>query len=471
MASCLANDPKPPSIRATAQALRRGEVTSEELTSGLLARIREHDGALNAFITVTEERALADARRADAELRDGHDRGPMHGVPYGLKDLYDTAGIRTTCHSKLLLDNVPASDSFVARRLAQAGGVLLGKLATHEFATGGPSFDLPFPPTRNPWNLAHNPGGSSSGPAAAVAAGMMRVAMASDTASSIRAPAAYCGVVGLKPTYGRVSRRGVFPLSYSLDHCGPIATSVEDAAIALQVIAAHDPSDPGSADVPVPDYSADLDKGVAGLRIGVPRHFFMGQSGLTDDTLAAIDAAIEGLRQDGALVEELTLPEFSLFYACGRAIIAAESFAIHEHDLRTRPQDFGEITYQRIVVGAGVTGPDLVQAFRVRRHLTDQVNRALDRFDAIVTACALSAAPPLQTPRDFTLRGSPIQTLPFNVTGHPALSVPIGLGTAGLPLSLQIAGRHFDEAMTLRIARSIEARHDLFSHAPSESYS
>jgi aspartyl-tRNA(Asn)/glutamyl-tRNA(Gln) amidotransferase subunit A len=218
------------SIAEAGAALRSGAVTSAALTEHALARIAALDGALNSFITVTAERARADAAAADAAFEAGIDAGPMQGVPYALKDIYDTAGIRTTCHSKLLVDNVPAADSVVAAKLKAGGGVLLGKLSTHEFALGGPSFDLPFPPARNPWNPEHIPGGSSSGSGAAVAAGICRMAMGSDTGGSIRGPAAYCGTVGLKPTYGLVSRRGVFPLSYTLDHCGPLSWTVEDAA-------------------------------------------------------------------------------------------------------------------------------------------------------------------------------------------------------------------------------------------------
>ncbi len=251
------------SIAEMGRRLRERTVTAEALARDALARMAARDGALHAFVLVTEERAMADARRADDELKSGRDRGPFHGIPYALKDIYDTAGIRTTCHSKLLVDRVPAADSVAAARLREAGGVLLGKLATHEFAIGGPSFDLPFPPARNPWNPEHITGGSSSGSGTAIAARMVRMAMGSDTGGSIRGPAAWCGTVGIKPTDGRVSRRGVFPLSWTLDHIGPLARSVEDTAITLQVLAGHDAADPASADEPVPDYRADLEKGVA----------------------------------------------------------------------------------------------------------------------------------------------------------------------------------------------------------------
>ncbi|MBN8906197.1 MAG: amidase, partial [Rhodospirillales bacterium] len=276
------------SIAEMGRALRAGSVTAVALAEDALGRVAARDPGLHAFLEVTRDRALADARAADADLAAGRDHGPFHGIPYALKDIYDTAGIRTTCHSRLRLDNVPTEDSVAAARLRAAGGVLLGKVATHEFALGGPSFDLPFPPARNPWNPEHVTGGSSSGSATAIAARMVRMAMGSDTGGSIRGPAAWCGLVGIKPTYGRVSRRGVFPLSWTLDHCGPLSRSVEDSAITLQVLAGHDPQDGASADMPVPDYRAGLEAGVQGLRIGVPRAFFATASAATPDVLAGV---------------------------------------------------------------------------------------------------------------------------------------------------------------------------------------
>jgi aspartyl-tRNA(Asn)/glutamyl-tRNA(Gln) amidotransferase subunit A len=454
------DDPLSLPVAQAGRALRDGSLTSAALTRASLARIHARDPELNAFITVTQARALADAARADAELARGIDRGPMHGIPYALKDIYDTEGILTTCHSKLLLDNIPGADSVVAARLREGGAVLMGKTSTHEFATGGPSFDLPFPPARNPWNREHIPGGSSSGSGVAIGAGMLRVAMGSDTAGSIRNPAAYCGIVGLKPTYGLVSRRGVFPLSYTMDHCGPLARTVEDAAIALQVVAGHDTLDPGSADFPIPDYRDGLEQGVAGLRIAVARHMHMNAKTVTQEAIDAIDLALDGLRAAGAIVEDVVLPDYELFFACGRVIIAAEGFAIHQREMGERPLDFGDITFQRKVIGAGVTATDLVQAFRVRRELTDAVSDALGRYDAIVMASSLSAPPPFNKPRDFRMAGSPTLTMPANVSGHPALCVPIGFGASGLPLSLQVIAGHFQERMALRVGRSIEKWND-----------
>jgi aspartyl-tRNA(Asn)/glutamyl-tRNA(Gln) amidotransferase subunit A len=443
-------------IAEMGRMLRAGTVSAEQLARDALARIAARDSALHAFVLVTDDRALADARRADDELKSGRDRGPFHGIPYALKDIYDTAGIRTTCHSKLRVDHVPKEDSVAAARLRQAGGVLLGKLVTHEFAIGGPSFDLPFPPARNPWNPDHITGGSSSGSGTAIASRMVRMAMGSDTGGSIRGPAAWCGTVGIKPTYGRVSRRGVFPLSWTLDHIGPLARSVEDAAITLQVLAGHDSRDPASADVPVPEYGADLGKGVAGLRIGIPRAFFATARATTQEVLAGIDRTAAQLRAAGAVVEDVMLPDYALFAAVGRVIMMAEAFAIHEADMQTRLLDYGEITAGRFVLGAAITAADFIHALRARRELTDAVNAALSRYDALLTLSALSTAPRFDQPTDALSSASPIQTIPFNVTGHPAMSVPTGLGASGLPIGVQIVGRPFDEAMVFRVGRAVE---------------
>jgi aspartyl-tRNA(Asn)/glutamyl-tRNA(Gln) amidotransferase subunit A len=446
------------SIAEAGRQLRAGMLSSVALTQHALARIAALDPLLHAFVLVTRERALADAERADSELKAGIDKGPLHGVPYALKDIYNTAGIRTTCHSKLLLDHVPREDSVVEAKLRAGGAVLLGKLATHEFAYGGPSFDLPFPPARNPWNIDHFTGGSSSGSGSAVAAGFTRMAMGSDTGGSIRGPAFYCGVVGLKPTYGRVSRRGVFPLSYTLDHCGPLAWTVEDAALTMQVIAGHDPQDPASADLPVGDFSRDLGKDLSGLKIAYPRAYFAKTQGITDEVVASLDTAAQQVASLGASVAEITLPDYDIFNSCGRVILAAEAYAIHEEELLTRPLDYARYTYQRMMVGATLSAADLVQAFRLRRELSTLLNgEVLQTYDAMITANGLDAAPRFdafdpEVPTKMTL-----QTMPFNVTGNPVLAIPNGFSRSGLPLGMQIVGRAFDEATVLRVGAAYEA--------------
>jgi aspartyl-tRNA(Asn)/glutamyl-tRNA(Gln) amidotransferase subunit A len=446
------------SIAEAGKALRSGAVTSTALTEHALARIAALDPRLNAFLLITKERALADAARADGELKRGEDKGPLHGIPYALKDIYETAGIRTTCHSKLLLNHIPKEDCVVEQKFRAGGAVLLGKLATHEFAFGGPSFDLPFPPARNPWNTDHFTGGSSSGSGAAVAAGMVRMAMGSDTGGSIRGPAFYCGIVGIKPTYGLVSRRGIFPLSYTLDHAGPLARSVEDAAITLQVIAGHDPRDPASADLPVPDYTAGLGRDLSGLRIAYPRSFFANSSDLSPEMLASIDAAAEQIAKLGAKVEEVTLPAWDLFNACGRVILACEAYAIHEDNFRQRPLDYAAYTYMRMVPAAGLTAPDLVQAFRLRRELATVVNeQILGTHNAIITASGLAPAPRFDAYDPDRPPSNTLQTITFNVTGNPAMGVPTGFSKSGLPLGMQIVGRAFDEATVFRIGAAYEA--------------
>ena len=444
------------SIAECGRKLRDGSLTSRALTQHALARIAAIDPEIDSFICVTGDRALADAAAADEDFAQGVDRGPMQGVPHALKDIYDTAGIATTCHSKLRVDNIPSKDSAVAAKFVAQGAVLLGKLATHEFALGGPSFDLPFPPARNPWNRNHAPGGSSSGSAAAVAAGFVRMAMGSDTGGSIRGPAAYCGVVGLKPTYGVVSRVGVFPLSWALDHCGPLAWTVEDAAIAMNVIAGYDACDSGSVDRPVPDFRADLKRGVQGLRIGVPRHFYELSVDTSPEVVRSIDAAAQTLARLGAIVEDVRLPDYHLFNACGRVIMYTEAFNVHEKDFRERPLDFGKLTYMRMTMGAFVTGADLTQAMRLRRELAVRANETLQRYDAFITASAVAPAPRFETSPHQTPSAAPIQSMPWNVTGNPAMSLPTGFSKDGLPLSMQIVGKYFDEPMVLRIGAAFE---------------
>lgn len=445
------------SIAEAGKALRETSLTATQLTEHALDRIAVINPKINAFVTVTQDRARADAAAADADFAQGIDRGPLQGIPYGLKDIYDTAGIRTACHSKLRVDHVPAEDCAVAEKFSAQGAVLLGKLTTNEFALGNPDPDAPFPPALNPWNTAHSPGGSSSGSGAAVSAGLLRVAMGSDTGASIRSPASLCGIIGLKPTFGLVSRRGVFPLSPSLDHCGPLTKSVEDAAIVMEAIAGYDAYDPASANTSVPQFRSVMAAGVKGLRIGVPRHFFTGAKGLLPETVSALDAALQRLTDQGATITEVTLPDYTTMSACGRVIMFTEAFSIHEKDFRERPRDFGFSTYMRMIMGAFTTGADMVQAMRLRRELTEAVNLQFRSCDAIITASALGQAPKMNQPDDWSMPSdAPMQCMPFNVTGHPAMAMPTGFSSDGLPLALQIVAKHFDEPMVLRIGKALE---------------
>lgn len=435
--------------------LRSGALTSTALTRHSLARVAKLDPHLHSFVTLCGERALEDADKADRDFRDGRDRGPLQGIPYGLKDIYDTAGIATTCQSRLLAGRVPQGDAEVETRLRAGGAVLLGKMTTYEFALGGPSYDLPAPPARNPWQLDHIAGGSSSGSAVAVAAGLCRVGMGTDTAGSIRYPAAVCGTVGLKPSYGLVSRRGVFPLAWSLDHCGPITWDVEDCAAVMSVVTGHDALDPSSCKVPQPQFLPELRHGVEGLRIGVVRHFYERAGAADAPTIRAIDGALGVLERAGAVIEDVQLPDYELFNAVARTLQYAEAYAIHERDLRAHGDLYGRICRLRLLLGAFIPASDVVQAQRVRRRLTAILNQeVLGRYDALVTACTLG--PALRFDEAQANPNSPIQATPFNLTGNPALVLPVGLSPEGLPLSVQIVGRLFKDPLLLRIGRTIE---------------
>jgi aspartyl-tRNA(Asn)/glutamyl-tRNA(Gln) amidotransferase subunit A len=428
-----------------------------DYVKALLAQIDRFDKDYNTFIRPTPELALAAARDAEAEIAAGGWRGPFHGMPYALKDIIDVAGLPTTAHSKILADAVAATDAPVAAKLKAAGGVLLGKLATHEFAIGGPSFDLPWPPARNPWSRDHFPGGSSSGSGAGLAAGFFPAALGSDTGGSIRNPASQCGITGMKPTYGRVSRRGVIPLAFSLDHVGPMTRGVRDNALMLQVIAGHDPADPASADEPVPDYSARLEQGVKGLRIGIIRHFYTRDLEGDPEMIAAIDAAVSLLAGQGADMQEITLPPLQDFAACGQVVLAAEAYAVHERWLKQRPQDYGARGRERLLAGASLSAADYLQASRWRLKLRDAAAAAFRDIDVAITASSLDPACRIDDNEALTATYSRQARIPFNVTGQPALVIPAGFSKTGLPLSLQIVGHPFAEATVYRAAAAYEA--------------
>jgi aspartyl-tRNA(Asn)/glutamyl-tRNA(Gln) amidotransferase subunit A len=443
---------------AASRALAAGRITSAALVESCLARIEAHDKRLNSFVLVLADKARRAARAADRARKAGRARGPLHGIPFGLKDIYETADIRTTAHSRLLLDRVPPRDSTVARKLGEAGAILIGKLATHEFATGGPAFDLPFPPARNPWGPGRFTGGSSSGSGAAVAAGLVPVAMGSDTSGSIRGPAGYCGIAGFKPSYGVVSRCGVIPLANSLDHCGPMAWTVADCALMLDTIAGPDPADPASAARPYKSVRRGLAGGIAGMRIGIIRHFFERDIEAEPQTVAAIDAALKMLRKLGARLVPVTLPPHRDWDACCRVILYAEAYAIHERDLAERPEKYAAITRARLFSGQIVSAADYVQALRWRRALCRNYAAALDGLDAVVTGGTLNPAPlidDMAKPPFFSPKGRLVMA-PFSLTGAPALSLCSGFSSDGLPLSLQIAGMPFADATVLRIGHAYE---------------
>lgn len=458
------DDPTTLTIAELAPALKAGTLSPVALTEACLAKIARHDNTLHSFITVTAERALAKARQAEAEIAAGQYRGPFHGIPYALKDIVDVAGVRTTAHSRLMPDTPAAEDAPVTARLEQAGGILLGKLGTFEFALGGPSWDLPWPPPLNPWNTDFLPGGSSSGSGAAVAARFVPAAIGTDTGGSVRWPAACCGIAGLKPTYGLLSRRGVQPNTFSLDHCGPMTRTVRDCAIMLSACAGHDPLDPGSADVPIPDYTAALTGDIKGLRVGLVRHWY--SAGATQEVIDATDRAAALLTTLGAIVEEVTLPGLPDYCDCKTLISASELFAIHGPDLRTRPEAFGALLRQRVLGGVFIRAEDYLGAQRWRNDLARGLQAMFSRFDVLVTAGWLNAADPADPEKsDFFRRGINI-TMPFSLAGVPALSVPTGFGDHGLPLAMQIAAAPFAEATVLRVGDAYERATDWTKHAP-----
>ena len=436
------------SIDLAGTQLRDGSLTSVELAEAHLARIKSRDATYHAFVTVTADRALEDAERADRELNQGIDRGPLHGIPIGLKDLIDTAGIRTTSGSRLFETNVPQADAAVAARLREAGAVLVGKLMTYEFALVGPSFDLPFPATRNPWNTEHITGGSSSGSAAAVASGLLRTSIGTDTGGSIRSPAGYCGVVGLKPTYDRVSRAGIFPLSPSLDHVGLISASVAEAALTLDAIA-----DGCNA-------ASRLGESLEGRRIAYARDWFANDPETSPAVLAAMDDAVSVLSLLGARIEEVSLPDYALYEAAGAVIIQAEALAVHADLLRTRPDDYGILAHRNLLTGLALSTSDVALA----RQAADELSRRLqaeifDRFDTLVTANTLTPALPFSAFDGETSVWTHMRTLPFNLTRNPVLALPIGFAS-GLPLGMQIVGRLGDEAGVCAVGHAFEQATD-----------
>jgi aspartyl-tRNA(Asn)/glutamyl-tRNA(Gln) amidotransferase subunit A len=427
-----------------------------ELTRMCLDRVKKLDPTLHSFLLLTEQRAMADAAASEKRMMSGGLKGKLDGIPIGHKDIYNTAGIRTTAHSKLLEDNVPSEDSMVVRKWADAGAVLMGKLSTHEFAIGGPSFDLPWPPARNPWNPEHFTAGSSSGTGAAVAAGLIMGGTGSDTGGSIRGPAALCGIAGIKPTYGLSSRAGVLPLSFTLDHTGPMAWTVQDCALLLQGMAGYDPADPASADRPVADFTADLDKGAKGLRIGVIRHFHEVDNPVSAATRKGIEDALDVFEKSGAEIRDVRLSPMMDYNAPGWVILTLEAYCVHEQWLKSRFNDYGESLRDRLALGALLSASDYFQAVRRRRALCLEVRNAMADLDIMITASAVAEAPKITEVPKWGMLEKPGFTMPFNITGLPALSVCTGYGAGGLPVSMQIVGKPFHEATVFRAGHAYE---------------
>ena len=445
----------PNSIAQAGELLRQRKISPVELTQQSLKKISELNPALNAFITVTADEALAQARMAESEIHRGKWRGPLHGIPVGLKDIIDTAGTRTTAASCLFKDRIPGQDAEVVQRLKDSGAIFLGKQNLHEFAYGGSSMISCFGEVRNPWNVAHIAGGSSGGSAASVAAGLGLAAIGTDTAGSVREPAAQCGVVGLKPTYGRVSSRGVIPLSISLDHVGPLTRTVEDAALLLQAIAGFDRGDPTSVDLPVGNYSQVRSGEKPRLRIGIPREFFCED--LDREVASAFEEAVSVLRTIAPEIRDMNLA-----VPTDRTLQLAESYAVHAEHVAQSPELFQPETLRRIRAGEGISREVAEEKRRELKTLRDEIGTIFEKTELLVTP-----AVPIPAPQIADLKEHPEQlrprelillrnTRPFNVWGLPAISVPCGFTNSGLPIGLQIAGPHWGEAKVLQLAYAYE---------------
>jgi aspartyl-tRNA(Asn)/glutamyl-tRNA(Gln) amidotransferase subunit A len=456
------------SIGELVERLDGGELSSREATEAQLARIAAIDGSLNAYITVMAEQALAAADRADAQRQNG-ERGPLLGVPLAVKDLFATAGVRTTAGSRVLAGSIPETTATAVQRLEEAGAVILGKTNMMEFAYGYPHPD--YGETRNPWDTTRTAGGSSGGSAAAVTAGLAYGALGSDTGGSIRSPAAYCGIVGLKPTYGRVSRHDVVPLAWSLDHCGPLTRTARDCAIIFDAIAGYDPRDPASAQQPFTPTLPEATGDVRSLRVGIVEQFFERHVEPEIGELAR--QAVQALEGLGVALEPVTFSFVPLIGPAIMPIIQAEATSYHWKTLLERPEDFGPDIRENLRLGALVLAKDYLDAQRVRRLITEEVTAALTRFDALVFPTQPIVAPPLDAYQVAGAADADVLDVEIghtglaNLTGHPAISVPCGKTSAGLPVGIQFTGRPFDEATILRLAHGWEQLSGLGQQHPS----
>lgn len=448
-------------------------VTPVEVVQAHLDRIGALDGTIKSYITVMGDSARAAARAAEARVNARETLGPLHGVPIGLKDLYCTKGVKTTGGSRILGNWMPTEDATVVTRLAAAGGIMLGKLNMHEFAYGPEGLNAHYGTPWNPWDRTTHRicGGSSSGSGAAVAAGLCPGALGSDTGGSIRIPSSLCGLTGLKPTYGRVSRAGALPLAWSLDHVGPMCRSAADCALMLGAMAGYDPRDPSTSVLPVPDYAAALTGQVTGLRIGLLGRFFLESAGAPQRQ--ATEQAVKTLEGLGASVREITLEQMKHAAAASAAVISAESYAYHEPWLRTRAAEYGPDVRERLLVGAFVSGSEYLKGQRVRRLIRDEVDRVLGDLDVLIAPTLPIAAVPVGA-REVDIDGKPQPvrpslvryTRPFNVSGHPVASVPCGFTVDGLPIGMQVIGRTFDEATVLRLADAYQRVTDWHTRRP-----
>ncbi|TWP38529.1 amidase [Leekyejoonella antrihumi] len=456
-------------LAAASSAIAAGDLSSVELTESVIGQIERHEAKVCAFATLTLEQAREAARQADADIAGAGPRTPLHGIPLGIKDLCDTEGVLSTSSSRTREGRIGSADSAVTARLRGAGGVLLGQTHTHEFAYG-----VLTPTTHNPWDLSRTPGGSSGGNGAALAARMIMGAVGTDTGGSIRIPSSVNGMAGLKPTFGRVSRRGITPLSWSLDHAGPMARTVTDVALLLQALAGYDPSDPGTADVPVPHYADSLGGDLAGQTLAVPSNWFFDR--IEPDVEAAFRSAVSALEAAGATIREVTLPLTETYMAVEYALFTAEASSYHQEALRTKADLFEPDVRALLEAGELVYATDYIRALRARELIKQGWREMfeMDGIDALLAptlpATAVKTNDPVvhwpdgtdESAIDAYVRAS----APGNLTGLPALSVPCGFDRQGLPIGMQIIGRPFDEPGVLRIGSVFEAATDFANRMP-----
>ena len=451
--------------------IRSGEISPVEVIEAHLSRIRATEPVLNSFITVLPDEAIAAARQAERDIRAGRYRGPLHGIPVGLKDLFNTGGVRTTSGSRIYDNYIPAEDCTVAARFREAGAILLGKLNMHQFAYGPTGENPDYGHMHNPWDPERVSGGSSGGSGSATAAGQCTITTGSDTGGSIRIPAALCGIVGLKPTYGRVSRHGLTPLAWSMDHPGPMVRTVQDAAITMNVIAGHDPNDVASANLPVPDYTAALTGEVRGLRIGVPREYL--EAPMDPEVRQSVNAALEQMETLGAEVVEVEFPEFNDAAAISTTMLMAEATACFRDLLASDGSRLYEPVRLRLEAGLFISAADYLRAQQGRAVFDRAARRLLEDVDLLAGPTEPVTAPPLLQQQVLageqeigTVAALTQYTRPYNITGFPAISVPCGFSSEGMPIGLQLAGRPFDEETVLRAAYAYEQSADWHTRRP-----
>ena len=448
-------------ITEAAQLLEKGEASPVDLVESTLERIDRVEPKLNAFITVMADEARREARKLTNELARGRRRGPLHGIPLSLKDLYYTKGVPTTAGSKVMADFVPDHDATTTAKLKRAGAIIVGKNNLHEFAPGSTNNNAHYGPCHNPWLHGRIPGGSSGGSAAAVSAGMTMGTMGTDTAGSIRIPSCMCNLVGMKATYGRVSRYGVIPLSWSLDHAGPMTLTVQDSAIMLQALAGYDSKDPSSLRTPVPDYSRDIDGGIRGLKVGLPKEIWDME--FDSEVAGLVRRAVSVLEELGAEVREMSLPLAEASSYAANLISRAESTSIHEEWLVQYGDDYGDNVRGRLQMGAAVTAVDYIKAQRVKTLVQQEFGRALEEFDVLasptcpIPAHGINDDPTVPAGRAFEGQGMmTLYTRPFDVSGQPAITVPCGFNAEGLPVGLQLVGPWLGEGLLYRTANAYE---------------